>query len=182
MSKTKPLSIFPLVLLELTLAARQSVFCLAAIIFLCSCAPVPYKKAEGPEVATITLTNASSSWIRAMESQQGDCRDMHFMGGNVESIYAGQNRTTYSNPGGVLVFNVVGNVGFGYKTIHSCAFNVGLVVEPNGEYALRYVGTDDGCRLEARQLTKTGWHPVELKKYKLHNLIGPQSCSPAEVP
>lgn len=164
-------------------------FLIGTTVFLAGCASsFVYKRAEGPTVATLRLTNASDKWIRAMESHRGDCRDMWSFGDNQESIYPGASRTTTIAPATFLVLNIVGKVGLGVGTgaagsfsVSSCSFNVGFTAEPNASYEITYGGSNGGCTLEARTLTSAGPQPLTLTKMTLKNAFGPQSCVKADM-
>jgi hypothetical protein len=157
---------------------------LAATVLLSSCGtPFVYKAAEGPDVATVRLRNASGSWVRAMESHKGDCTDMWFFGDNKENIHSGAARVTTVAPGTFLVLNVVGNVGVGAGTgaagsfsVSSCTFNVGFVAEPHASYELTYGGSAGACTLRATAQTSAGIRQLPLTKMDLKNLFGPQTC------
>ena len=142
-----------------------------------------YKAAEGPDVATVELRNASGSWIRAMESHKGDCTDMWFFGDDRENINSGVGRTTTVSPGTFLVLNIVGGVSLGVGTgaagsfsVSSCSFNVGFVAEPRASYQLTYVVSAQGCSLRAVARTADGIKQLPLTKMDLRNKFPPQSC------
>ncbi len=159
----------------------RSLSVLISAAWLAACSPLPYKKAEGPGVATIKMTNASTGPITASESQGGDCRDLQSWGGVRDQIPRYEHRITHALPGGPWVFAVNGKVRIGYNSYSSCSFTMGMHIEPDGEYELRYVETDDGCRMEARKRIGSTWSPLELKKYQMNALIGPVTCTVADA-
>ena len=151
------------------------------VMALSGCSSFVYKRADGPDVATVRLTNASGGLIRAMESQRGDCTDYWHFDDNIKSMLPNDTRTTPVASGSFFVLQVAqvggGNGGPGFS-FSICSFNVGFVTEAKAQYEIEYRSDDprESCVLRARWKRGDEWKPLVLTKMKLKNLIGPASC------
>lgn len=155
---------------------------LAAMAALLSACAAPYKRAEGPDLATVRIENGTSQFMRVMESKKGDCSDLTNFDGIHESIERGQSRSTVVQPKVNLVLVIAGNVSVAAGSgliFSSCSLNVGFKPEPNGVYELRYENSGAGCALRARMRTGEGWRPLQLTPIRVNRILA-ISCTPDE--